>query len=82
MTVVSGNVWSRQGAEYMFYTLGITGHDDLPLYLGANMPLKHTPAMLKQEGKLEFTGAFGQPPDKLDPPFRIGTPNRVRPFTS
>ena len=69
VTVVSGNVWSQQGAEYMFYTLKITGHSDVPVYLGANLPLKHAPSMFQQEGPLAFTGAFGDPPDKLNPPF-------------
>lgn len=69
VTLLSGNVWSRQGTEYMFHTLWITGHSDVPVYLGANLPLKHTPAMFKQEGPLAFTGAFGDPPDKLLPPY-------------
>jgi inosine-uridine nucleoside N-ribohydrolase len=69
VTVVSGNVWSKQGAEYMFHTLRLLGRDDVPVFLGANLPLTHRPSMLPQEGPLEFTGAFGRPPDQMLPPF-------------
>jgi len=69
VTVVSGNVWSKQGAEYMFHTLQLTGHGEVPVYLGANLPLKHRPSMFPEEGPLEFTGAFARPPDQLNPPF-------------
>lgn len=69
VTVVSGNVWSAQGVEYAFYTLQLMGHSEVPVYLGANLPLKHRVATLKQEGPLAFAGAFGDPPDKLNPPF-------------
>ncbi len=73
VTVVSGNVWSRQGAEYMFDIMQAAGHPSVPLYLGANLPLTRTKASTDEEarrwGPLEFTGAFGRPPDQLLPPF-------------
>ncbi len=69
VTLVSGNVWSKQGVEYTFYALQIAGGGKIPVYLGANMPLKHTPAMMKQGPRPEFAGAFDLPPGKVDPPF-------------
>jgi inosine-uridine nucleoside N-ribohydrolase len=73
VTVVSGNVWSRQGAEYMFDIMQAAGHPSVPLYMGANLPLKRTQAITNEEarrwGPLEFTGAFGRSPDELLPPF-------------
>ncbi|MBI3470495.1 MAG: nucleoside hydrolase [Candidatus Solibacter usitatus] len=68
ITVVSGNVWARQGAEYMFHILRLLDRPDVPLYLGAQAPLVHTAAMSRQEGKLEFAGAFADPPDRVQPP--------------
>jgi inosine-uridine nucleoside N-ribohydrolase len=73
VTVVSGNVWSRQGAEYMFDILQAAGHPTVPLYMGANLPLKRTKASTDEEarrwGPLEFTGAFERPPDQMLPPY-------------
>ncbi len=73
VTVVSGNVWSKQGAEYMFDIMQAAGHPDVPLYMGANLPLRRTQALTNEEagrwGKLEFTGAFGRPPTQMLAPF-------------
>jgi len=73
ITVVSGNVWSRQGAEYMFDIMQAAGHPSVPLYLGANFPLTRTKAGTDEEarlwGPLGFTGAFGRPPEELLSPF-------------
>ena len=85
VTVVSGNVWSRQGAEYMFDIMKAAGHPSapsrrstppdsaVPLYMGANLPLRRTKTITDEEarlwGPLEFTGAFGRSPDELRPPF-------------
>jgi inosine-uridine nucleoside N-ribohydrolase len=76
VTVVSGNVWSRQGAEYMFYTLGLLDRPDIPVHVGAEFPLLHNAAMAsefaRRWGPLDYTGAFAQKfpasPGDLDPP--------------
>lgn len=73
VTVVSGNVWAPQGAEYMFHILKILGREDLPLYLGARAPLLHTAAQAAREENIEFRGAFAGPAPRsrgdLQPPF-------------
>src|SRR5215469_11952181 len=45
LTVVPGNLWPRQGAEYMFHVLRLMKHPEIPLYVGAQAPLLHTRAM-------------------------------------
>jgi inosine-uridine nucleoside N-ribohydrolase len=77
ITVMSGNVWARQGVEYTLHILKILGRADVPLYLGAEQPLLHTAAMAEAEaarwGPLEFRGAFASPfpvsRGMLKPPF-------------
>jgi purine nucleosidase len=49
VTVVSGNVWAPQGVEYTLHILKLLGKPALPLYLGAQAPLVHTPAMAAVE---------------------------------
>jgi inosine-uridine nucleoside N-ribohydrolase len=68
LTLVPGNVWIRQGAEYMLHILKLAGRERIPVYLGADQPLAHTAAMVKQEGPLAYTGAFAGPPDLAAPP--------------
>ena len=66
ITIVPGNVWPAQGAEYMLHILDLLKRPDVPLYRGAEMPIIHTGAMAheyaRRWGPLEFTGAFGQDP--------------------
>lgn len=69
ITVVSGNVWARQGAEYMFHILRLLRRPGVPLYIGAEAPLVHTAAMSKHEGPLEFAGALALSPTEVKPPF-------------
>jgi inosine-uridine nucleoside N-ribohydrolase len=77
ITVVSGNVWAPQGAVYMFHILDLLKRNEVPLYMGAQMPLVHSSGMSSEEnrrwGPLEFDGAFGQPfptsAKALMPPF-------------
>lgn len=77
VTVVTGNLWARQGAEYMLHLLEITGNAHIPLYLGAQKPLVNTPerAQFQREhlGGLTYVGAFGEKEirseDDLEPPF-------------
>src|SRR4051794_36794352 len=66
VTIVPGNVWAQQGAEYMFHILDLLRHGTLTVALGADGPLIHTAAMAKESerrwGKLGYIGAFGQDP--------------------
>src|SRR5689334_11429951 len=65
VTVVSGNVWATQGAEYMARILDMLKRPTLPLYLGAEAPLMHTAEMAKEEARrwdpLSYIGAFAMP---------------------
>src|SRR5689334_1790313 len=48
VTVVSGNVWAPQGVEYMQHILELARHPAIPVLMGAEMPLIHTPDMAKE----------------------------------
>src|SRR5215831_10979417 len=71
ITVVPGNVWPAQGAEYMLHILDLLKKPQVPVYTGAQEPLVHTPAMAREFerrwGKLEFTGAFAEDPSRVLP---------------
>jgi inosine-uridine nucleoside N-ribohydrolase len=71
VTVVPGNVWPAQGAEYMLHILDLLHRPQVPVYTGAEEPLLHTAAMAREAerrwGKLEYTGAFGQDPAEVKP---------------
>jgi inosine-uridine nucleoside N-ribohydrolase len=73
LTVVPGNLWPRQGAEYMLHILRLMKRPEVPLHLGAQAPLLHSPAMADREnrqwGPIEYMGAFAADPAKVDPPF-------------
>src|SRR5215472_4845557 len=62
VTVVPGNVWPAQGAEYMFHLLDLLHHPQTPVYIGAQSPLINTAAMAKEFGRrwpaVEYAGAF------------------------
>lgn len=66
ITIVPGNVWSPQGAEYMLHILDLLQQQDVPVYLGAEAPLVHSAAMAREAaqrwGALAYTGAFAQDP--------------------
>jgi inosine-uridine nucleoside N-ribohydrolase len=64
ISTVSGNVWSREGADNIRATLKVLGKN-ITVRLGAQNPLVHTIEMSAREGHLEFAGAFAIPP----PPF-------------
>lgn len=70
ITIVPGNVWPAQGAEYMFHILDLLRRG-LPIYTGAHAPLVHTTAMAKEAevrwGKHEYIGAFADNPDQVKP---------------
>jgi inosine-uridine nucleoside N-ribohydrolase len=71
ITIVPGNVWSAQGAEYMLHILDLLKQPQVPLYLGAEGPLLHTAAMAREYGRrwgaTEFIGAFALDPKRVIP---------------
>lgn len=64
ITVVSGNVWAQQGAEYMLHTLGLMHRPDVPVYVGAHLPLLQSverAAYAEQHfGPISFKGALAE----------------------
>jgi inosine-uridine nucleoside N-ribohydrolase len=64
ITIVPGNVWGPQGAEYMFHILDLLKRGQIPVALGADGPLIHTAAMAREMdrrwGTLNYIGAFAQ----------------------
>jgi purine nucleosidase len=70
ITVVPGNVWSPQGAEYVHHILDLLKRS-MMVYTGAATPLLHTAAMAREEGRrwgpLEFSGAFALDPHAVVP---------------
>lgn len=71
ITLVPGNVWTDQGAEYMFHLLDLLKRPTVPIYAGAHTPLLHTAAMVKEAetrwGKHEYIGAFADNPADVKP---------------
>jgi len=71
ITVVPGNVWAAQAAEYVFHILHLLNRPQFPVYVGARTPLLHTAAMAREFerrwGKLEYSGAFEQDPAAVKP---------------
>ena len=71
ITIVPGNVWAPQGAEYMIHILELLRRTQLQVMTGAEAPLIHTAAMSKEFerrwGGLGYTGAFGQDPSAVAP---------------
>ena len=66
ITVTPGNVWSAQGAEYVFHILELLKRPQVPVFTGAEGPLLHSAAMAREAekrwGALSYTGAFTQDP--------------------
>src|SRR5437763_12712631 len=64
VTIVPGNVWAPQGAEYMFHILDLMKRSTVPVAVGADGPLIHTGAMAKESerrwGTINYFGAFAQ----------------------
>lgn len=62
ITVVPGNVWGDQAAEYVFHILDLLKRPQIPVYTGAAGPLIHSAAMaheaVRRWGTVEFMGAF------------------------
>jgi len=71
ITIVPGNVWAPQGAEYMLHILDLLKRPDVPVYAGAEVPLANSAAMVREEerrwGKLAYTGAFAYDPSAVIP---------------
>jgi inosine-uridine nucleoside N-ribohydrolase len=71
VTVVPGNVWAPQGAEYMLHILDLLRRPEVPVYTGAEVPLNNSAAMAREEerrwGKLDYIGAFAQEPEAVIP---------------
>src|SRR5208283_4145734 len=71
VTVVPGNVWAPQGAEYMLHILDLLHRPDVSVLTGAQLPLNNSVPMAREEerrwGKLEYIGAFAQDPNAVIP---------------
>jgi inosine-uridine nucleoside N-ribohydrolase len=70
VTIVPGNVWPRQGAEYMLNILRLLHHPQT-VYAGTEAPLVNSAAMARESerrwGPLEYIGAFAHDPDEVKP---------------
>ncbi|MCX6630307.1 MAG: nucleoside hydrolase [Candidatus Solibacter sp.] len=64
ISIVPGNVWAPQGAEYMFHILSLLKRAQTTVAMGADGPLIHTAAMARESerrwGALSYIGAFAQ----------------------
>jgi len=64
ITIVPGNVWPAQGAEYMFHILDLLKRPMVPVLTGAQAPLAHTAAMAheyqRRWGAVAYIGAFAE----------------------
>jgi inosine-uridine nucleoside N-ribohydrolase len=71
VTIVPGNVWAPQGAEYMLHILDLLKKPEMPVYTGAEVPFNNSVALAHEEerrwGKLEYIGAFAENPDAIVP---------------
>jgi len=74
ITIVSGNVWADDALRNAREITRLAGHGEIPVYLGAELPLRHTLEMAEQEkrrwGPMEFRGAFGVPRPVAKEPLR------------
>ncbi len=64
ISIVPGNVWGDQAAEYVLHILDLLKRPRIPVYTGAAAPLIHTAAMARESerrwGAVEFMGAFAE----------------------
>jgi purine nucleosidase len=71
VTLVPGNVWTLQGAEYIFHILDLLKRPLVPVYAGAEKPLLHTTEMAREAekrwGALGYIGAFAMNPASVAP---------------
>src|ERR1035441_2345247 len=83
ITIVPGNVWGPQGAEYVFHILDLLKRSSVTVAIGADGPLIHTAAMAKESerrwGTLNYIGAFAHEAAVVFPaPGRSGTVRKAR----
>src|ERR1051326_3203678 len=68
ITVVPGNVWPDQGAEYMLAHIKMMHRPDVAVFIGAEAPLVHTAAIAAAEAekfaKPSYFGAFATKPPR------------------
>lgn len=68
ITIVPGNVWPLQGAEYMLAHLKMMHRSELGVYIGAESPLIHTASIAadaaRKFGKQNYIGAFARKPPR------------------
>jgi len=71
ITIVPGNVWADQGAEYMCHILNLLKRSQITVATGAEGPLIHTAPMAREQerrwGTLSYMGAFAQEPAPVIP---------------
>ncbi len=71
VTLVPGNVWPLQGAEYTQHILDLLKRPLLQVYQGAEMPLLHTSEMARESqrrwGGITYMGAFEANPASVAP---------------
>jgi inosine-uridine nucleoside N-ribohydrolase len=64
VTIVPGNVWGDQAAEYVLHILDLLKRPQISVYTGAATPLIHTAPMAHEAarrwGPAEFIGAFAE----------------------
>ena len=49
VTIVPGNVWAPQGAEYMLHILDLLRRPEVAVFTGAETPLNNSVAMAREE---------------------------------
>ena len=68
ITVVPGNVWPDEGAEFMLAHTKMMHRTDIPVFVGAEAPLVHTAAIAaaaaEKFGKQGYIGAFATKPPR------------------
>ncbi len=86
ITVVSGDVWAKQGTRHILRALELVGRTDIPVYEGANVPLIRTATETTIQkglyGKAWYQGAFGAADDHAllkegDPAMRVAGDDAV-----
>jgi inosine-uridine nucleoside N-ribohydrolase len=80
--VVTGDAWAKEESAHLLRFLEIAGRGDIPVFLGAQMPLLRTPTEVKAwetlYGKLPWLGAFSDAAPGTD--FHPGDPAFVPPM--
>lgn len=81
VSIVIGNFRVADGVEYVFSVLKAANRSDVPVFLGADKPLKNSPERVetfkKEWGGVAWTGAYGR--SKVKPPIGGVTGLKARP---